>query len=249
MHGGVIDLSDSANSSRINESLDLLKVVAEELKRPLIEIARSSELAKLTGKSSLEIVTSTVETSANTALELIDSYLLGLQLAGQQRILELEPISIGSVLYDTAHDLDRFAKTYNATVQMSFKKSQRSVMAHGSGLHAALVNMGKVIIESQAEQNTTQSIINLGIHNYAGLIVTGIYSDMEPIDPTYLKAACNLYGHSRQPLHQLSSSSAAGIFIANNILQAMSVRLRTARFNKQAGLAVTLQPSNQMHLV
>ena len=181
MHGGVIDLSDSANSTRINESLDLLKVVAEELKRPLIEIARASELATLIGQSSLETVVATVGTSANTALDLIDSYLLGLQLAGQQQILELEPISIGSVLYDTAHDLNQFAKTYNASVQLSFKKTQRSVMAHGGGLHAALVNMGKVIIESQAEQNTTKAIINLGIHNYAGLIVTGVYSDIEPI--------------------------------------------------------------------
>jgi hypothetical protein len=236
------------NSSHTNESLDLLKVVAEEIKRPLIEIARSSELVSLTDQSALENVIATVETSANTALDLIDSYLLGLQLAGQQQILQLESISIGSVLYDTAHDLDKFAKIYNTTVQLSFKKTQRSVMAHSNGLHAALVNMGRVIIESQAEHNPP-AIINLGLHNYAGLVVAGIYSDMEPIAPAYLRAACKLYSRTRQPFRQLSSSSAAGIFIAHNILQAMSARLRTARYHKQAGLAVTLQPSYQMQLV
>jgi len=249
MRGGYTDLPNSTNSTHLNESLDLLKVVAEEIKRPLIEIARASELASLTGQSSMKNVVTTVETSANMALELIDSYLLGLQLAGQQQFLELEPISIGSVLYDTAHDLDQFAKSHNAAIQLNFKKTHRSVMAHGSGLHTALVNMGRVIIESQAENNTSHSIINLGMHNYSGLVVAGIYSDIEPIAPVNLRAACNLYGHSRQPFHQLSSSSAAGIFIANSILQAMSVRLRTARFNKQAGLAITLKPSYQMRLV
>ncbi len=236
------------NSSQMNESLDLLKVVAEEIKRPLIEIARSSELVSLTDHDSMEAVITTVESSANTALDLIDSYLLGLQLAGQQQILQLEPTSIGSVLYDTAHDLSQYAKTHNAIVQLSFKKTQRSVMAHSSGLHAALVNMGRVIIESQAE-HSKPAIINLGLHDYARLVVAGIYSDMEPIAPAYLRAACKLYSRTRQPLYQLSSSSAAGIFIAHNILQAMSVRLRTARYNKQAGLAVTLQPSYQMQLV
>ncbi|MGD0284053.1 MAG: hypothetical protein ABSB12_00450 [Candidatus Saccharimonadales bacterium] len=245
LDGGFMGL---ANSSQMNESLDLLRVVAEEIKRPLIEIARSSELVSLTDQSALETVIATVETSANTALDLIDSYLLGLQLAGQQQFLQLEPISIGSVLYDTAHDLEKFAQVYNAKVQLSFKKTQRSVMAHGNGLHAALVNMGRVIIESQAEHNPP-AVINLGLHNYAGLIVAGIYSDMEPIAPAYLRAACKLYSRTRQPFRQLSSSSAAGIFIAHNILQAMSVRLRTARYNKQAGLAITLQPSYQMQLV
>lgn len=229
------------------DSLSLLKVVAEDMKLPLVQIARTIELGRLIGNFSPESL-SIVEQGAVSALELLDNYMLGLKLAEHQEALKLEPVCMASVLYDTATSLSAFAKQRHVEIELQVDGSYAPVMAHQSGLQAALVSLGRVIIEAQP-QNHKLNIVKLSIHRTNQGTAAGIYSDIDPISPSHLRNATQLSGKARQPLNWFSNGSASGIFMAQSILLAMAGRLRTSRYHKQAGLAVVLKPSLQLQLV
>lgn len=226
----------------------LLKVVAEELKLPLMHIARQAELSRLTGAAP-EIILGDVEAMASDALALIDSYVFGLELIERQQMLELEPVSLAAVLYDTAHGLERMAKQYNVELQLHIGGSYQPVMAHRAGLQAALLSLGSVFIEAQSIQELKTKSITLAAYRTKSGLAAGVYSQAGAITPAELKLACAFRGRARQPLSQFSSGAAAGVFAANSILQAMAAKLRTSRYERQAGLGTVLLLSRQLQLV
>ncbi len=78
-------------------SQQLLLSIAEQLKLPLLQIARQAEQAGLSGETNLY----TIQATADTALRLLDNYVLGVRLALEPERLDVEPVSISSVLYET----------------------------------------------------------------------------------------------------------------------------------------------------
>lgn len=80
-------------------SQGLILSLAEELKLPLLQIARRAELTKMTGESDDE----TIAVAANNAICLIDNYITGVKLAINPDNLNYETVSVSSVLYESAH--------------------------------------------------------------------------------------------------------------------------------------------------
>ena len=101
--------------------------MAEELKLPLLQVARQAELANI----------DSLEQSANQALWLVDSYLLS-----QQLHLELEPVAVSAALDEAAHALEGIARQYNCRLELHLSGRYAPVMAHRQGLHTALVGIG-----------------------------------------------------------------------------------------------------------
>lgn len=229
------------------EAQALLKAVAEELKLPLMQIARNSELAAMNINSTEEIL-GNIGDSAKSALELIDGYILGLQLAEQQQALKLEPVSAAAVMYDVAHKLDALAKRRELSLQLQIRSAEAPVMANRAGLSAALLSMGTAFVEAQPMEEK-QQIITMAAYRAPGGLAAGLYSQACNVSSSQLKAAMGFAGKMRQPFGQFSAHSAAGVFVAQQILQAMAARLRVAKHNKQSGIAAILQPSRQLELV
>jgi K+-sensing histidine kinase KdpD len=226
----------------------LVGSVAEDLKLPLMQIARKVELGYLEGKSAEETL-SDLDGIASDALKLMDSYSLGLELGERQQLLELEPLSIQAVLYDTAQEMDSMAKRYGVELELNTTGARHQlIMANKTGLRAALLSLGSVFIESTAT-TSPRPTITLAAYKTAQGIASGIYSQTADISPGALALACRLSGRARQPLSNYSTGSAMGIYVANNILQAMSAKLRTSRFRHQGGLGMVLLPSRQLQLV
>src|ERR1700690_3413916 len=120
-------------------SQQLLLGVAEELKLPLLQIARQAEQLQLAGgQSDLK----TIQATADTALRLLDNYVLGVRLALEPQQLDIEAISVSSVLYDAGQQLDALAKAYGVALELNIAGKFGPVMAHRQGLQAALVSLG-----------------------------------------------------------------------------------------------------------
>ncbi|MGH7195667.1 MAG: hypothetical protein ACREGA_02710 [Candidatus Saccharimonadales bacterium] len=223
----------------------LLRIIADELKLPLTQIARRLELARIDGRTAEQALLD-IEASAVAALKLMDSYMLGLDLADHQQALPLEPVSLAAVLNDTAHDLDELAKAYGVCLQLQIERANKPVMAHAAGLRAAFYSLGYALIQAREAHDEPSSITFL-INRSAGGVMAGLYGGMPKISAAHLRSACRL-ARARQPLNQFSASSAAGVFVANLILQAMDGRLTTSRRQKQSGLAAILPASRQLEL-
>ena len=228
------------------QSQQLLLGLAEQLKLPLLQIARRAELGLL--NQAVDIAA--IQATADSALKLIDSYVLGVRLAEEgQTMLALEPVSVSSVLYDTAQELSSVAKFYGVELELSIGGKYGPVVANRAALQAALTSLGMSLIEALPALDSKQLVLQLGAHKSRYGIVAGLYSDTAALNTDSFRKGAQLIGKSRQPLVGVSHSSGAGIFVADAILQAMQLKLQPTRHNRLYGLGAVLQPNNQLQLV
>lgn len=230
------------------EANELLVAVAEQLKVPLAIIARQAELGSLTGEPGL-VGAATIATQADAALLLVDSYLLGLELLRRQTQLELEPVSVSSLLVDTAHNLYGFARQYGVEVEVEAAGKYGPAMSNARGLKAVLLSLGFALVEAQAatDQHLPKRVV-LATHRTPQGIVTGMYATHQIVSAAAWRRALVLCGKARQPYVELGAGS-AGLFVADTILRSMDSRLRVGRYLRRGGLAATLQSSRQLRLV
>lgn len=226
-------------------SQQLLLSVAEELKLPLLQIARQAEQGLLTGETDLKLVQST----ADSALRLLDNYVLGVRLALEPEPLEVESLSVSSVLYETGQQLDALAKNYGVRLELNIAGRYGPVLAHRAGLQAALVSLGAALIEALPAQDSPQLKLQLATHRSRYGIVAGLYTDTKQLSNEALQKGRQLQRHSRQPLMNITHTSGAGVFVADTILRAMNLRLSASRHHRLYGLGTVLQSNNQLHLV
>jgi len=232
------------------EQENLLNVLAEQVKLPILQIARRAELAQISANPLLAL--EAIELTADSALKLLDNYLLSTQLARAQEYLQLEPVSLSAVLNDTAHQLSRLARQNQCELQLHLSGKYEPIMAHKAGLEAALNSLGYVFIEAQTQSSLSAKrppIIKLAAHRSKSGIAAGLFANIEGLGADMYRRAHGLYGHARQPLNQLTGSSGAGVFVADSLLASMSAPLHVARHQKLSGLAATFMPSRQMAIV
>lgn len=232
----------SAFANEPNERL--LRALAEQLKVPILQIARSAELAQSTEVGD---AFRTIEYTADMTVRLIDSYLLSVQLQALP-VLELEPVSASAVLQDTASRLDLLAKQYDCELQVDLGGKYGPVMAHRQSLEAAYAALAYSFIEAVPTSSTRHRVVLGAYKNPRGLTV-GIFGDRPSMSAAAFKRAQSLYGTTAQGMPDLSAGSGAGIFVAESILRSMSAPLKVARRNHLTGLAATLLPSKQLQLI
>lgn len=226
-------------------SQELLLGVAEELKIPLLQIARQAEQGRLHGTTDLAKLQST----ADSATRLIDNYILGVKMAIRPELLDVESVSVSSVLYDAKQQLNDLAKAYGVELDLSVAGRFEPVMAHRRGLQAALVSLGAALIEAIPAQEGTQLKLQFATHRSRYGIVAGLYSDNKKLSLDALHKGRKLQRQSRQPLNMVSHTSGAGIFVADAILNSMHLKLTASRHNNLYGLGAVLKPNHQLQLL
>lgn len=227
----------------------LLQLLAEQIKLPLLQIARQAELAR-DSRRPRELL-GTIEDTADSSLKLLDSYLLSLRLANVQSSIQLEPVSVAAVLNETAQALSKLAKQYDCKLELHLSGRYEPIMAHRAGLEAALTSLGYVFIEA-AQSNVPdgqQSVVKLAAHRGKTGIVAGMFANMDGLSADVFKRARHLFGQAHQPLTHLTAASGAGVFVADSLLSSMSTRLRVAHHQKLSGLAATFPTSSQLNLI
>lgn len=222
----------------------LLRAVAEQLKLPLLQIARASELFQ-TSSGAKDI--QNISYIAETALRLVDGFLLSADRQAQA-IFQLEPVSVASVLNETAHKLAPLAKQNDCDLELSLSGKYGPVMAHRESLESALLLLGYGMIETRALENNRHVVV-LAAHKNARGLVAGVFDNQPGLSADTLRRGKALFGDVKQSIPAVSGSSGASIFVADALFKTMESSLRVARHNKFTGLAATLHPSAQLSLV
>jgi hypothetical protein len=174
-------------------SQELLLSVAEELKLPLMQIARQAEQAQIAGTADL----ASIQASADGALKLLDNYVLGVRLALQPADFDRESVSVSSVLYDAGQQLDNLAKSYGVDLRLGIAGRFTPVTANRKGLQAALVSLGASLIEALPAQESTQLTLTMATHRSRYGIVAGLYADTKQLSKDALNRGRKLQGASR----------------------------------------------------
>jgi K+-sensing histidine kinase KdpD len=223
----------------------LLRSIAEELKAPLLRIARQAELARIDQKS-LDL--GSIEASADGALKLLDSYLISTQLCNGQTALDLEPVSVSATMYDVAQYLNKLAKIHSCSIDLQVSSGSGLIMAHPLGLRAAFMGLGYSFINAMDQQSDKQKIIFVAKKSPEG-VRAGIYSSQIKLGSEVYKKAKKLYGSARQPLPEFSYLNGAGLYVADMLFEAMSSSLKVMHYRKSSGLAGVFLPSQQMSIL
>ncbi len=235
----------------VSDQTRLLLALAEHLKSPLIQIARGAELTKLQQLTKIDSLRAldTIETAAQTTLQLLDSYIFSMQLGYGQLQLTIEPVTVSSVLYDVAQQLSKVAKQQGCLLDLRISGKMKPVMANRQALQSALVSLGHVFIGATEEISQTQKIVQLAAHHSHGGITAGVFSNVSELTNDAIKRVRYLYGKARQPAREVAGASGASMFVADTLISAMATNLRAARYENQKGLAATFLPSQQLALV
>lgn len=228
------------------QTYDLFVNLAEQVKLPLVQIMHAAELLRRdTQNPQLE----TISLAGQTAVRLIDGYLLSVQLQRENQ-LELEPVSVSSLMYDTAEALRPAAAAAGVSVELEVAGRYGPVLSHGRALASALINIGHSFIEAASvEEKPAQRVVKLAVRRISSGISAGVFSPRPALSGELLVRARSMQGVSHQPLPGFVSDAAAGIFVADQLLSRIEAPMRAARFKDSNGLAATLLPSRQLSLV
>lgn len=233
--------------AQLNSQEQLFLGLAEQLSRPLLQIARLSELAT-TEPEQAALQWPIVQAIASSTLGLVESYALSLRVQGKLVPLDLEPVTVSSLLYDTAQALTPYAKQYGVELQLDTGPRLGPILGDRKVLQSALTSLGQVFVAAGAEADKPHPI-RLAAHRSRYGVVAGLYGLQQSMSADSLRRAHALQGSARQPLQRLVSGPAAGVFVADSLLHTLSAHLHVARYHKLSGLAATLQPSQQLQFI
>jgi len=240
-------MRQAGDRAQLDEQERLFLGVVEQLTRPLLILSRMSEAA-LTDEHDTTNQWRTAQVLSDTALRLVESYSLSLRIQGKLTPLTFEPVTISSLLYDTAERLAPYARQYGIDIELDTGPRAQPVVADRVVLQSAFESLGQVFVIAQAETEQ-RSQLRLSAHRTRHGVIAGCYGSAATLGVDSLRRARSIQGNSRQPFQQLVNGPAAGVFVADSLLNTLAAHLHVARYHNMTGLATTLQPSKQLQLV
>lgn len=234
---------------RILKAVDqqnVLRNIAEDIKLPLLRILSDVQVSRLSGSVNHDAIEITVDAT----MRLLDSYIMSTQIYNGQLELELEPVAVSAVMYDSAEYLRKYAQLLNCKLEVTVP-ARKSVlaMANKSVLQAALVSLGYSFLHAKSNAGQKKNTIRFFAGTQNKSIIAGVFSDGAQISATELEASRNLSGVARQPLRNFSYTSSSGIYIADALFSAMQAPLGVKRCKFIDGIGANLLPSRQLALL
>jgi hypothetical protein len=217
---------------------NLFTALAEQLKTPLLQIARLSES---------QADASRIVAISHHALRLVDAYTQA-QTQAQTKLL-LEPINTSAVLYDVAQILTPFAKHLEYDIQVDLRGKGAPIMGHWDSLRTMLTLLGASLIEAGSQEDNMEKYLVFGTHRSAKGTVVGVFSSQVALSQRALQLTRQLHGRAVQVVPSLGLAGGAGLAIADKLSEQLSAPLRAYRHNSLSGIGSLLLPSRQLQLI
>jgi hypothetical protein len=232
----------AAEAEKMHPMQALLAALSDDLALPLLQIKSSLEAGGPKDQIAL---------SVENGLQLVEAYKMTLRVNHDAEALELQPVAIGAVLQDVAHELSPYAKKYATDLVVDVSGRLTPVLTHQPSLHIAIQVLSASFIRAQAAQVQQRRYkLMLGAHRGPeNVISTGVFSSIEGLSDKTLRSARLLTGRARQPLAPLPPGAASGVLIADMLCSSMWQPLRAAAHSGMHGLATAIPISKQLQFV
>ncbi len=222
--------------------------VADGVSRALLQISRAAEVAPGLKPKARQAQLAAIHDISQASLQLLEGYALTLRLQSGHEQPELAPLSIKSLLSDTAQLLSPYAAQFNIQLELDVSARLEPILSDRNILQAALVSLGQVFIAAHSETEE-RGVVRLAAHKTRYGIVVGLYGKGVEMSNSALRRARALGGKAFQPYSGFVSGAASGVFVADGLLHALPAQLHAARYHNAAGLAATLPVCQQLELV
>lgn len=243
----------TAEAEKVSPMQALLIALSEDLALPLLQIKSNLEVleeddfSKKTARGTAEQMLLSVQ----NGLQLVEAYKLTLRINHTTDDLPYEPVAIGALLQDVAHDLTPYAKKYATDLEVHVSGKLTPVLTHQPSLQTAMQILSASLIRAQTAQRQQKRYrLLLGARRGSeSIISTGVYSSIEGLSDKTLRSARSLSGRARQPLPLLPPGAASGVLIADMLCSSMWQPLRAAAHNGMYGLVTAIPVSKQLQFV
>lgn len=216
-----------------------------EVDNVLIEHVRASLLkiiVRVQGSSS----SAEIEKSLKYLVEHLDGLQIAYDISNRQEYLPLEPVNIKEITESTMQSLSAydFARGIKLINQITHKEP---VLAHRNSLIRSLDSMLRAALDF-ANYDGPVSMV-LSTKKIGDCLRVGVFSDAIEINASELKSFNQNVGTSRRPSANMSANTAAHLYVASTLSEAMGIKFRTAIHSKNRGLAMVLPFSTQLQLI
>jgi hypothetical protein len=239
-------------NQRMNEFSEQEKLfvsLADGITNTMLQLALLSEQGSAASATSQTERWQAVHDVSWASLQLLEGYTLTMRLQGGTAEPELEPVAVASLLNDTLHLLEPYAKQMQVSIVLDMPARLQPVITDRAILQSALLSLGHVFITAQSECDAAAKTVQISAHKGSHGVVAGWYGHGVQLTSQALRRARRLGGWAQQPYGELVSGPASGVFIADSLLSTVSTRLHVARYHNASGLAATLPACRQLQLV
>lgn len=203
-------------------------------------------LVQIQQVAALESANSSIQSIAETTLHLLDCY--ALVQPERQLHLELEPVSMGSIIQDVMHQLDPFAKEHNCALRDSYTGASTLVFADRALARGALLAMGHAIIEGATAEDSRTSTVLFGARRSAEGQKIGVFSSGASVSTKHLTSTKKIAGGAQQQCTGITGSG-GGILLADTLLRYMNSHVQASSYRKLPGIAAFFRQNTQLQLV
>ena len=224
----------------------LIASVAHELKSPLTLISGLSAQLQKPGinPEQYQRYVQRIQYSSDRLLGLVDSILRGYELEQQQLELRLEPICPQLLLEEVAHELMPHARKQAQIIAVGSSRQKRIVLADRGCLHAVIFNL----LDNAIKYSDPEATIELESRLRSGrpqIVVKDCGVGFKKAD---LKKLFSQFGAKGKPVPGWATTTGLGLYVANQLTDAMGGKLSLTRHKKGSSFLVTLQQSRQLNL-
>lgn len=235
-------MRSASSAGKMSPMQALLTALSDDLALPLLQVKSGLEA----GASAEQILL-----SVENGLQLVEAYKLTLRVNHSIDSLAFEPVAIGALLQDVAHELTPYAKKYTTDLVVDVSGKLTPVLTHQPSLHIAIQILSASLIRAQTAQVQRRRYkLLLGAHRLPDSAVsTGVFSSIDGLSDKTLRSARSLSGRARQPLPALPPGAASGVLIADMLCASLWQPLRAAAHGGMHGLATAIPISKQLQFV
>jgi hypothetical protein len=213
---------------------ELLLLLSEQLKQPLVAIAHLSELEQ--GVSSAEI-----HAYARQALATIDAISLYQHIASGQQALTLEPVHVGSAIHEVAHSMGALHHVSGSSIEVDIQHGLLPVTTDRRVFVAALQSLWQAMLGSLSRPDK--------IVCFAHKTPTGVRLALRSASAGIQSLELSqINSQSSQPITGIAGPS-ADLLTSRAMFSLLNASITKSTSKVMTGLGVTLEPSHQLSII
>lgn len=222
-----------------------LVAAAHELTAPLTVI---SHIASALGDGSLDGKDSKVwfeymQLSADRTLRLVQSLTATYNL-GNQLQLDLQPINVAQICEEVAHEVLPFAAVQHQTLEVDLGQRAQLVVGDRELVHTIMFNM----LDSALRSTPSGTVVRMSQRRQLENVRIDVHDNGPALHPSDITRLRQRLGTHVRPLSGRSGGG-LGLYIAQQLAEAMGGSLGVGRAATGARLHVDLLHSRQLRLV
>lgn len=236
-----------ANISASEDYMQSLVAAAHELKTPLAIIAHLAsalEDESLVSPQARQESLQRIQLSAERTMRLIQSLTTTYRLGERQLnlALNLQPVNLTQICEEVAHEILPFASVHSQSLELHLGQRSQLVVGDKELLHSVLFNL----LDNAFRHSPSESSVRLHLRRRNELVRACVHDSGPGIQPSDMAQLHRRLGRQTQPIVTRSSGSGLGLYIAQQLAEAMGGRVGVGRVKSGADFHVDLLHSRQL---